>query len=326
MLAMLAEPIRIVTKSHSFSIAGAALLLGVLHDADKRCSVRVVQNYTHAELDALLHEEYPVFLLIDCVEAEYHEKLKNALFISSREIYAATQPLDAKKYAHILVAGYYAEHIELGSELDVPDRVLQDALQSGMFAVSEPFAEITASFLEGLTFNGKGVLKKMLDFATVINACAHTGRAACAISALLTDAHAQEEAIKIMTEYRHDVAHALEWCRKNEKCIDSGVSIVHMKDYVAWYLTGSVAQHLAVDSTLALVLAYAPDGWVRVSLRGRKKGANLLKLLCKVFKGIEGECGGDEHAAGGMFVRRDEEKFLSTAKDVLEYASAEEDV
>ena len=80
----LAEPIRIITKSRSLSIAGAALLLGVLHDKGKRCSVRVVQNYTTAELHALLHEEYPSFVLIDCVETEY-QKLKNVFFISSSE-------------------------------------------------------------------------------------------------------------------------------------------------------------------------------------------------------------------------------------------------
>jgi len=321
----LAEPVRIITKSHSLSIAGAALLLGVLHDADKRCSVRVVQHYTRAELNSLLHEEYPSFVLIDCVETDYREKLKNASFISSREIYAAISP-EAKKYASILLAGYYAEHIELGNKLDVPDCVLQDALQSGMFAVSEPLIEITDSFIECLTFNGNGALKKLLDFATVINACAHTGKASCAISALLSDVHAQEEAIKIMTEYRHEVAHALEWCKKNEQYTENGVSIVHMKDYVAWYLTGSVAQHLTKDHALSLALAYAPDGWVRVSLRGRKKGAHLLKLLCKIFECVTGECGGDEHAAGGMFQRKDEEKFLSAAKNVLEYALAEENV
>ena len=143
----LAEPIRIITKSHSLSIAGAAFLLGVLHDEDKRCSVRVVQHYTKAELHALLHEEYPVFVFVDCMEADYRKKLKNAIFISSGDIYTAVQPLDAKKYAHILVAGYYAEHLELGTKLDIPDPVLQDALQSGMFAVSGPFTEVNHSFL-----------------------------------------------------------------------------------------------------------------------------------------------------------------------------------
>ncbi|MBI4152991.1 hypothetical protein HY497_00575 [Candidatus Woesearchaeota archaeon] len=322
----LAEPIRIITKSHALSIAGAALLLAVLHDHGKRCSVRAVQNYTRAELDALLHEDYPSFVLIDCAEAGYREKIKNAHFISSGEIYPAVQPLNAQQYAHILVAGYYAEHIELGRKLDIPDPVLQDALQSGTFAVPGAYAEITSPFLESLTFLGGGVLKKMVDFAAVINACAHTGRAACAISALLTDVRAQEEAIRVMAEYRHDIAHALEWCRKNEKYTASGISIVHMKDYVAWYLTGSVAQHLAADYALVLVLAYAPDGWIRVSLRGRKKGANLLKLLCKIFEGLEGECGGGEPAAGGMFLRKDEEKFLSAARNILENAYAEEEV
>lgn len=323
MLAQLAEPIRIITKSHSLGIAGAALLLGVLHNEDKRCSVRVVQHYTRAELDALLHEEYPAFVLIDCVEEGY-KKLKNALFISSGEIYALL-PLNAKKYAHILVAGYYADYIESGI-LDVPDPVLQDALQSGFFVVPEPHTEITPSFFEGLACSSDGTLKNLLDFSAVINACARTGRAPCAISALLHDIRAQEEAVRVLAEYRHEVTNALKWCKSEQS---SGVSIVHMKDYVASYLTGSVAQHLvqqAKEKSLVLVLAYAPDGLVRVSLRGKKEGLNLLKLLRQMYEGVNGECGGVGHAAGGMFVRADEEKFLSAARNVMERAFAEEAV
>ena len=165
----------------------------------------------------------------------------------------------------------------------------------------------------------------MVDFAALINACARTGRAACAVSALLHDPAAQEEAIRAMAEYRQEVANAIEWCGKHEQ-IQSTVSIVHMHDYVAWYLTGSVAQHFSQEHALALALAYAPDGWVRVSLRGRKNGANMLALLRKMLEGVEGECGGDEHAAGGMFLRQYEEHFLSSAKNILEHAFAEEEV
>jgi hypothetical protein len=316
-------------------VAAAAFLFAVFSSAGKRCSVRVVPYYTKNELDALTHEEYPSFIFLDCVEADYHKKFEEAVFLSPDYAYhaACASFLLAPSYAHILSLGYIAAFLE-HSDVTIPDDVLRDTLRSALVLVTTDYTEVTPEFLMNVAVRRGEISEKLIDGAGVLYACCRSGKATLALAALF-DNSLRTAAFAVWADYRREIDRALHWCTEKEDHIrrGRGVLIIHAQDFVASYLTGSVAAHISQQKTtehgsLVLVLTYTPDGRIRVSLRsaGKKQGLSLVRLLGNIFEGIDGEYGGTEHAAGGVFIRSQEETFLSKAQVVLEHAFAEENV
>lgn len=331
----LSEPVRIITKGEPLCVSAAAFLFAVLSSAGKSCSVRVVQYYTRNELDALLHEEYPSSIFIDCIEPEYHQKFEHAIFLSSDYTYPAACASfpTASSVAHILSLGYMAAYLE-HSDVTIPDDVLRDTLRSSLVSINVDFAEVTPEFLMNIAVRRGEVAEKLIDGAGILYACCRSGKATLALSALF-DSELRPAAFAVWADYRLEIDRALHWCTEKEDHIrrGRGVMIIPAQDFVASYLTGSVAAHIAHQKntevgTLVLVLTYTPNGRVRVSLRsaGKKQGLSLVRLLGQVFEGIDGEYGGTEAAAGGVFIRSQEETFLSKAQVILEHAFAEENV
>ncbi|HLC74221.1 MAG TPA: DHH family phosphoesterase [Candidatus Nanoarchaeia archaeon] len=332
------EPIRIVTKNAIHSLSAAAALLGTLNASDMRCSLRVIPSYTKSELDALLHEEYPSFILIDCTEEEFHARLeaRPVKFLSSSEVYSEAFILSekARDFAHIAVMGIIAAAHEKKMPIIMPDTLLQDALSTRMLAPEkeDTIMDLSENFLQSLTVPFNGTKKKVIELAGMVTAAARMGKATTAVAAMLNDTAAQDKLFRIWGEYRRELDAALTWCKQHEKETHkyTGVSIIHLKDYVAPYLTGSIAAHIVAEApqnTLVLVMAYAPDKRIRVSLRtAAQKDKSMMLLLREIFEGINGECGGDAHAAGGNFARTEEEMFLNNARKVLEKAFVEESV
>ncbi len=336
----LPEPVRIVAKSDPLGVAAAAFLYAVLSCSEKRCAVRVVPYYTQNELDALLHEEYPSFVFLDCVEETYITRFaaKNAFFLSIDKAYhcaCAFSPA-ASGFAYLLVIGAVARSLDHAESVAVSDTILQDALRSLKLSSPSPItiADVTPDFLLNLVVRTGEAPQKLIDAASMLHACARSGKGATAIASFLN--HSLRPAVfSVWADYRREIDRALHWCTEKEEHIrrGRGVLIIHARDYVASYLTGSVAAHIALQkttekNTLIMVLAYASDGRVRVSLRsaGKKEGLSIVRVLGQIFESVEGEYGGTDDAAGGVFARSEEEQFVNRAQVVLEQAFAEEKV
>jgi hypothetical protein len=333
----LVQPVRVITKSTVMGMTAAAFLIQLFHEADMKCAVRVVQRYSADELDTFVSEEYPSIIFIDCIEQLFYDryKQKHTSFLKSTEVYKWTkkQGFDGSAYAHFIVLGMVATHIDYGGYFEIPDVLLQDALQSGALVPARAFVmeEATIHFIEQLIV--AAYERKVRILAQMFIAAARLGRASSVIATLLGDTDALRELEHISAEYRDETHRALEWCKENENSTHhfAGVLVVHARDYIASYLTGAVAAHLVKESgtaqTLVLVLSYTSDNKIRVALRmAGNKSRDMASLLHETFEGIDGECGGDMTAAGGSFPRQQEEKFLSNAKKVLEQAFVEEAV
>lgn len=332
MMLALREPVRIITKNTILSVSTAAMLLGIFSENNIRCAVRIIPNYMHNELETFLHEEYNSYIILDCNESIYHTRMESrvAFFLDAAAAYEEID-MEKKQFAHLGIIGIAATALEHNLPVKVSDSLLQDALNAQvMKAEIKPMLEIDNTFFEAITIPFDGTMMKIMEIAKMTSAASRMGKATTAISALLGDERAQNKVVQYFGEYQREMEAALEWCKQHEKEIhkNMGVVIVHLKDYVASYLTGSIAAHFVkqMPKALVMVMAYAQDKRARVSLRSAGQDSSMQQLLSKIFEGIEGEHGGDAYAAGGIFSRSDEEKFFSAARKVLEKEFVEEKV
>jgi len=339
MLAKLIEPIRIVTKSTPLGVTAAAALMGLFSFLDFRSSVRVILRYTSEELSALAHEDYQTFIFIDCVEKSFRDRFvdRKTFFVSSMEAYTfgLSYSPEMVRFGAFFAAGQVADCLSYHEQLQCADTYLQAGLQAGVFHPDSKSAviELTQDFYNELRMTIAGKPMKLIDIGLLLTACTRVGKASSAVAALLGDTAALDDCIKALNDHKTELKRALAWCKQNESATHklAGVLVIHAKDYVASYLTGSVAAHIAQEvqkGTLVLVLAHATDHTVRVSLRmsGRRDEMSMVDLIGQIFESIEGEYGGDMIAAGGSFKKSEEEKFLSAARKVLEQAFVEERV
>src|SRR3989344_3231547 len=98
--------------------------------------------------------------------------------------------------------------------------------------------------------------------------------------------------MQVWGEYRRDLSEVLAWYDRNKAkqvIIGNGHVIVHMKDYVAPHISGSLAAQLVKRSdleehTFVLVLVHVQDNKVSVNLRmaGYREQINLVVLLKKI--------------------------------------------
>ena len=239
-----------------------------------------------------------------------------------------------------MVAGCVGRYLESGGQFFFFDAPLEDALKNGQLVSELPvtFVELTDQFFSGLRVHVEGVQQKLFDFSEMLNACVRVGKAALLVSALLGSAAARDEVIRVLGDYRRDISDALEWYEHHKSdservLIGRGHLIVNMKDYIAPHVAGSLAARLSLrkqleEKTFILVLVYIPDDKIRVSLRmvGVRDDVDLARFLGSIFEGISSEYGGTASAAGGVFARVDEERFLSNAKKMLEQTFFEESV
>jgi single-stranded DNA-specific DHH superfamily exonuclease len=241
-----------------------------------------------------------------------------------------------KEFAGIIAAGEAATHSDYGESISISDTLLQDALQSGTLISdsSAPVIELSPDFYTGLKIKTGQSEHKFMDIAQLIVSCCRMGKASTALATLLGDEKAYEECTATWTEYRAELNRAVQWCRQNEKSTHrfSGILIVNAQDFIASYLLGSIAAHLVKEAhpknTFVLVIGYAPDSMIRAALRmsGRKEHTSMIELMAQMLEGIDGDYGGDEQSAGCTFRKTDEERFVSTARKVLEQAFVEESV
>ncbi len=333
------EPICIIAKGDALCVAASAMLAAVLNEQDKKFCVRAVQQYNGEELDAIMCDEYPTFILLDCNEQKYKEKLasKNAFFVDAIESYKLAKSFsdNARKFAYLIVAGRVARYLECGGSLDVDDEVLTDALQAGKLVTHYfDFAELDEKLLSSLVVKNGSVVRKLFDFANMLNACVRNGKGAVFIASVLGDSKANDAVQQVWSEFRADIENAFNWYERNKaKCAISGNGclIVNMQEYLSPNLAGSLAARIIrkgelEEGTFVMVLVYVPDNKIRVSLRivGYDEKKDLVGLLADVFKELKGEFGGNKLAAGGVFSRSDEQRFLLEAQKVLETAFVEE--
>ena len=323
----LREPVRIITKSTILSLSAGAMLLGILSENGMKCALRAIQNYTKNERESILHEDYKSLICIDCSEKDFSSQSTTAQFLDATAVYDELD-FEKEKFAHVGIIGIVATAHEHNQSVIIPDQLLQDGLKTQIMNTEiKELRDIDNAFFESLTIQFHGARMKIIEVASLVSATARMGKTTVAVSALLGDTNAQSKVVQHWGEFQRELAAAFEWCKKNEKEIYRymGVSIINMKDFAAPHLTGSIAAHFAKESkSFALVMAYAADKRVRVSLRCHNQ--DTIQLLSKILEGIDCEYGGDTYEAGGSFFRDDEEQFVSAAKKVLEKACVEESV
>lgn len=193
-------------------------------------------------------------------------------------------------------------------------------------------------------------LRDAREFATLLNACGRLEKASAGIGACLGDKKCKEEALKILGDYKQQIAGSLAWYEKTLKqngilrnssqkksiMLENGFVIINAEDNILPTMIGTLASIVAKSSnfpigTFILSLARAPDNFTKVSFRlaGEKmvKGEfNLMEILTAIAATVGGQAGGHHEAAGAIIKTEKEEEFIEAARRHLAARRIEEKI
>ena len=173
------------------------------------------------------------------------------------------------------------------------------------------------------------------EFATLLNACGRMDKASLGIGACLGDEKIKKRAIYLMSQYKKEIINSLKWYDENKKsdCIirGEGYVIINAQDKIRSTIIGTLASILSKSNNsedkFVLSMAQLVDGTTKVSLRikGNNDGVDLRQIIVDIVKDIPGcESGGHNNAAGALIPTETEDKFIESAKIVLEKKGMEE--
>ncbi|MBI2141581.1 DHH family phosphoesterase [Candidatus Woesearchaeota archaeon] len=196
-------------------------------------------------------------------------------------------------------------------------------------------------------------LRDAREFATLLNACGRLEKASVGIGACIGDQRCKEEALRILDDYKQQIASSLTWyegmlrqknvaaanAKGGEKptgsiIMDKSFVIINAEDNVLPTMIGTLASIVSKSSsfspgTFVLSLARAPDNFTKISLRLARekefKGEfNLMEILTMIAGTVGGQAGGHHEAAGAIIKTEKEEEFIAAAKHHLSAARMEE--
>ncbi len=199
-------------------------------------------------------------------------------------------------------------------------------------------------------------LRDAREFATLLNACGRLEKASVGIGACIGDPRCKEEALRILDDYKQQIAASLTWyemmvkqksvasmnaanAKSGEKptgsiIMDKSFVIINAEDNIMPTMIGTLASIVSKSSsfspgTFVLSLARAPDNFTKISLRlaGEKefKGEfNLMEILTVIAGTVGGQAGGHHEAAGAIIRTEKEDEFIAAAKHHLSAARMEE--
>lgn len=172
--------------------------------------------------------------------------------------------------------------------------------------------------------------KDVREYSTILNSCGRLDKANIGVGACLGDVNNRKEAVRILSDYRHEILNVLEWFKKNRggEDISEGDSylIINARENVIPTIAGTLASVLAYSNELPkgvhiLTMARNGDGNTKISLRmsggAYSNNANLNDVLGKIVEAVGGEYGGHQNAAGAMILSEKEEDFISKAIEVF---------
>lgn len=170
-----------------------------------------------------------------------------------------------------------------------------------------------------------GPFRECREFATLLNACGRLDKATLAIAACMGDENCKKEALNILDQYRNELISAMRWYDKNKEVIikDDKFMILNAKDEVKPTIIGTLASIVSNNKdvkpgTIVFSMAYDGDK-IKISSRIKgETGIDLREVIQKILSEVSGgEGGGHKNAAGAIIDKKDEEKFIETAKQVL---------
>ena len=181
-------------------------------------------------------------------------------------------------------------------------------------------------------------LRDAKEFSTLLNACGRMGRASFGIGACLGDLRAKQQALNTLADYKKEIMKSLKWYDENSgsKNVIRGNSylIINAGSSVPATIIGTMASIISKSSgisagTIIISLAQNFDGSTKVSARvaGREKNALDMRAIVKSITKISGgEAGGHRNAAGAVIPTESEDRFIESARAVLEKLVLEENV
>lgn len=193
-------------------------------------------------------------------------------------------------------------------------------------------------------------LRDAREFATLLNACGRLEKASVGIGACIGDKRCKEEALRILGEYKQQIANSLNWYEnvlkqkdlakgsgsKGSIILESGFVVINAEDNILPTMIGTLASIVSKSSqfqpgTFVLSMARAQDNFTKISLRiaGEKAAAakgefNLMEILTVIAEKVGGQAGGHHEAAGALIRTEKETEFIEAAKHFLSQRRIEE--
>ena len=164
------------------------------------------------------------------------------------------------------------------------------------------------------------------ELSAIINACSRMDNPEIALMLCLGNNFARKRAERIYFNYRQHIISGLRYIEANGKIQGREYVIINARDQIKDTLIGTLASILSFSSsyeegTIIIAMAYDKDK-IKVSTRtvGRnpKSRRNLKELMDSITCLIGGESGGHKDAAGCIFPREQEQKFIELIQKQFE--------
>ncbi len=151
------------------------------------------------------------------------------------------------------------------------------------------------------------------EFATLLNACGRMERHDVGIGICLGDEKAKKESVSVISDYRKQIASALNWAGKNRDKIimKDSISFILAEKNINENIIGTITSILVkseINGRVLVGLAEGADG-IKVSARTGDR-ADLNAIISKAAAEAGGFGGGHARAAGGTIPFGSEEKFM----------------
>ncbi|MFC1698291.1 DHHA1 domain-containing protein [Nanoarchaeota archaeon] len=185
----------------------------------------------------------------------------------------------------------------------------------------------------------EGPTKDAKEFSTLLNACGRLDKASLGIGTCLGDSKIRTKAINQLKNYRKEIVNSIRWYEDSKKkespliTENKNFMIINAEDNVLHTIIGTLASILAKSNNfknnyLIMSLARGIDHTTKVSIRvsGRTPTLDCREIVQDIVDIVGGEAGGHMNAAGAFIQTKDEDKFVETAKDILNKISIEEKV
>ncbi|MCF7861448.1 DHH family phosphoesterase [Candidatus Woesearchaeota archaeon] len=173
------------------------------------------------------------------------------------------------------------------------------------------------------------------EFSTLLNACGRMGKSSLGIGTCLGDTPSKTRAIHNLYEYRKEIMKSLKWYGANQDSKEiikkEKYIIIQAGDNIPATIIGTVASILSRSKelekgTMILALAQSDDLTTKTSLRivGMNPEIDLRKIIQEITNSVGGESGGHGNASGSIIKTENEDKFISSAKIILNKYCLEE--
>ncbi len=166
-------------------------------------------------------------------------------------------------------------------------------------------------------------LEDAREISAKINACSKYGEPETALQLCLEIPSAKKKAEQIHVKYRQNLIQGIRYAEGAKKITGKNFVIINAKNEIKDTMIGTIASILSnstvyEEGTMIVGMAYYEDK-LKVSARSvGRTGRNLRKVLSEVVKGIGGEVGGHEFAAGCIIKQTQEKEFIDNLKKLLE--------